>query len=407
MKVNVLLIGLNKTFISSLERADTDYQVFLLEEEKLFKNNPYHNKILKEVRYGDYQQSEGFMEQAIRWHKEVGFDVVVPGSDYAVRSAYKFAEKIGLLTPGERAVKACTNKYELRKECKNLGIPHPNFSKVKNIHDVKAFFKGSKIVVKPANRRASVGVIGIETIEDIESAWKECIEADENVFIADRDFNWEYIVEDYIDGYEVSIETIVAEGKPIFHNITYKETTKGKYFVEIGHTVPAPISQEDSNMLIAAKEQLLSGLEVKAGLFHSEWKMSSEGPKLIECAARTPGDYIPVLIEQAYGFNINDAFLKVLQQKMVSPPPTRNQYITAIRYFNPKPGRLIKIEGLEIFDILPQITNYEINLKVGQNIHQMTNSWSRLGYYSIKCKTLNELNQIINQVEEHVKFIVE
>ncbi|WP_240371557.1 hypothetical protein [Anoxybacteroides rupiense] len=57
--------------------------------------------------------------------------------------------------------------------------------------------------------------------------------------------------------------------------------------------------------------------------------------------------------------------------------------------------------------MLPQITNYEINLKVGQNIHQMTNSWSRLGYYSIKCKTLNELNQIINQVEEHVKFIVE
>ena len=403
----MLLIGLNKTFILSLKRAEVDYQVFLMEEEKLFKHNCFHNEILKEVKFGKYQQSDLFMELAIKWHKEIGFDVVVPGNDYAVKAAYNFAEEIGLLTPGERAVRAFTNKYELRNECEAIGIPQPKFSKVENVNEVKSFFKGGKIVIKPINRRSSVGVIGIEKSQDIESSWKECVEADEKNFLADRSFKWEYMVEDFVDGYEVSIETLVTKGKAIFHNITYKETTKEKYFVEIGHTVPAPIPLKDRDLLISVKEKLLEGLEVKAGLFHSEWKMSSEGPKLIECAARTPGGYIPLLIEQAYNFNINDAFVKVLQRKTVSPPLLKQYYFTTVRFINPPTGRLSSIKGLEIFDKLPQIIDHEINLNIGQNITQLVNGWSRRGHYILKTKTLEEMNQTISEIEKQLQFTVE
>lgn len=408
MAVKVLMIALNKAFVASLETTGRDYQVYLIEEKELYETNPnaYKKPIICGVRLSEYQQSEVFIDEAAEWHKEIKFDVVVPGMEYAVKGAYKLAQKLGLNIPGDKVGETFTDKYKLRNACKTIGIPQPRFIKVNGIDDIRHFYNGSPIIIKPANRRSSVGVVKIERLEDITSGWEESSRADEGNRTVSRDLKWGYLAEDYMDGYEVSVETLVYSGKAVFHNITYKDTIGGRYFAEVGHIVPAQISSEDKDKLLKAKELLIEGLNINAGLFHSEWKVTSEGPKLIECAARAPGDKIPDLIYEAYGFNLYTAFIDVLMGK-VPKISNNNKFITSIRYFTPGSGKFVRVEGLKVLESLPQVINYNISVSQGQEIDIIKDSWSRVGFYMLKCTSIGELKETINKIEKEVRFIVE
>jgi len=408
MTVKVLMIALNRSFLSFFEQTSGTYEVYLLEEKELYEADPgfYNSSCIREIRFGEYQQSDGFMEQVLQWHQQIGFDLVLPGLEYSVRAAFRFAAKIGKVMPGEDAVTAFTNKYDLRMKCRQIGVPQPRFSLVETQRDIESFFCGAPIVLKPTNRRASVGVVRIDRAEDIPGAWQESREANEGKKVVSRALTWQYMVEDYMGGYEVSLESFVAEGKPCFHNVTFKETIGGRYFAEVGHTVPAFISEKDRSALIEAKETMLRGLSVRAGLFHSEWKMSEDGPKLIECAARAPGDLIMDLIQAAYEFNPYEIFVQILRGQVPKVPQT-NSKVAAVRYFKPTPGKFIGVKGPKLLETLPQIIKYSIPLQQGQMIGPIKDSWSRAGYYAVRCNTLTELTALTNRIQREVYLIVE
>ncbi|WHX48540.1 ATP-grasp domain-containing protein [Paenibacillus woosongensis] len=407
MRTKVLMVGLNKAFLHSLECADNRYEVFILEEQDLYEANPqaYKSKILQEVRFGEYQQSEQVVDQVFQWFQEIGFDVIVPGMEYAVQGTYKAAARLGLRTPGAKAIAAFTNKYRLRQACREIGVPQPEFAKVSSEVDVARFYHDRPIIIKPVNRRASVGVIKIEKSEDIESAWNESINASEKNRLVQRSLFWEYIVEDYLEGVEYSVESLVLDGQVIFNNITLKETVGGRYFAETGHILPAPLDFEKKSSLLEANERLLSGLEVSFGLFHSEWKMTTGGPMLIECAARAPGDKIPELIHEVYHFNLYEAFLQVLMGRHPNVASLCDGY-AGIRYFRPNPGRLIDLKGVDILKSDESIISYQINVSLGEIITNFNSSWDRVGYFMIKSNQMIDLQEKLDQIESNIIFHV-
>jgi glutathione synthase/RimK-type ligase-like ATP-grasp enzyme len=81
---------------------------------------------------------------------------------------------------GEAAAKALTNKLIMRDRCVKVGIPIPRIPRVNNAEDVEWFFDGP-LVLKPANRQASTGVVRVERYEQIKWAWAEAGAADESV----------------------------------------------------------------------------------------------------------------------------------------------------------------------------------------------------------------------------------
>ncbi|KAF0824291.1 ATP-grasp domain-containing protein [Cytobacillus firmus] len=402
----ILMVALNGSLLSSLDL--NEYEVYLLEEEEIYYARPerYQYPIIKDIKFGGYQQSNGFLEQAIKWHKEIGFHGVVPGLEYAVQAVNTLAERIELSRPGKKAVQAFTNKFQLREHCKLANIPHPDYKKVKGIDEIFSFFKGQPLVIKPANRRSSVGVIKINRFEEIEPAWQECISVDEGFrTVKTRNLTWEYIVEEFMEGQEVSIETFVHNSQPIFHNITLKRTTEGPHFVELAHTVPAPISKDLKEELISFKEKLLHTLDTENGLFHSEWKITEDGPKIIECASRAPGDYIPKLISIAYGFNFYEAYIQVLMGKN---PQVNTDYckVAKVEYFNPPEGIIENIEGIEFLRDLPQVEYFDISKKIGDKVKPLLSSMDRIGQYIITSETHDDLSKVAQQINNNVIFTI-
>ncbi|MBJ8153882.1 ATP-grasp domain-containing protein [Bacillus cereus] len=405
----VLMIAFNNSFVELLERSARKYELYVIEENEIYEKSSknFHKEIIKGVLLGEYQQSEQFLQEAIRWHSDIKFDVVVPGLEYGVKAATLFALKCGLTNPGEKAIDAFTDKYKLRSFCKGLNVPQPKYLQVKGLKDVSLFFEDgfTPIVLKPTNRRGSIGVQLIHNEVDLEAAWEATTTVKENSPIQRR-IRQEYLVEEYAGGYEVSIESLVYKSKPIFHNITLKSTVEGMHPVEKSHIVPAPLTDRDREQLINYKENLLFGLNVEAGFFHSEWKVDATGPKLIECAARLAGDFIPELITKAYGFNIAEAFIDVMMNKKPQII-TKPRYVTANHYFFPKPGKLREIEGVEFLKKSPFIWGYRIKTNLGDTIGPITCSMDRPGSCMIIADTSEDVLNYMKEVDKTVVFLTE
>ncbi|KOY81507.1 hypothetical protein ADM90_19875 [Lysinibacillus macroides] len=406
------MISVNRSFLNFLKGYPEKINVYVLEEDEIVEANPekYSNSMITELRTGNYQQNIQFIDVLNDWYKTVKFDAVVPGSEYSVHAAHLFAKSIGLKTSGTKAIDGFTNKLNLRRLCSNLNILQPKFSQINTLNDLCTFFTGTPIVLKPANRQASMGVIFINKEEDLHSAWvesKNSIE-DNKVVVHSRELQWEYIAEEFIDGIEVSVESIVKDNNSVFHNVTLKKTihnSNSKYFAETGHIVPADIPFSQYSQLIKSKNELIKNLDVGFGLLHSEWKINESGAYLIECAGRAPGDMIPELIYESYKFNIYEAYLKSLLNKEIENPG-KNTYISSINYFELKKGRLIEIRGKSYLANHPSVVSYNFNVKEGDEIKEITNSWNRLGYFLVKAKTHEELKQIVQDINKNVEFMI-
>lgn len=95
--------------------------------------------------------------------------------------------------------------------------------------DMQTFPLQFPVIVKPTGR---LGSSGVQRMEDAAELCKAI-----TTYADDEHL----LIEEYIQGREFSVESLIQQGTIIFMNVTQKRTneTDGNFFVEMGHTVPA------------------------------------------------------------------------------------------------------------------------------------------------------------------------
>lgn len=408
---NFLLVGFSPVIIKSLEDLN-DLNLYVIEEEELYLANEFDkheinsSPILKEVFFTKYMNSNEYEKVVEELDEKIHFDGIMPVRDYAVRAASKMADKLSLNGIGGETSEILTNKLLLREACEKYSIPHPRYAKITSINDLKEFYRGEPIIFKPANRQASLGISKINSNEDIENAWNYTINAEEsNKQIIKRDFSDEYIAEEFVDGYEVSVETIVQNGKIIFNNITSKISLEDS-FVEVGHIVPANIDIDIKKKIEKEKLDFVEKLNIKNGLLHSEWKVSNGSPILIECAGRTPGDGISTLISNTYEFNFFSQVCRVYLGEMINIKNVPKK-VSTVRFFIGQPGVIKDILGVDILGNNKNIIKSTINVKRGNIVTGTKSSWDRLGLFFTYADSYEQVENDVNEIMNTVKFIIE
>ena len=403
--MRVLMVGLNTGYLDLVGRRP-DISLHVLEEPTVVEAvGATGDPRIAEVRTAAYQQSDQFLAVAEAWHGEQPFDVVVPGMEYAVVGAQALAARWGLRSPGP-AVEVVCDKLRLRSAAGLIGVDQPRFAPVTSAADVEAFISDGPVVVKPANRRASVGVVRVDDKAGAQAAFEESTTADEGYRTAPRDLVWRHMVEAYVPGTEVSVESVWVDGRCAFENVTLKDTVGGRYFTEVGHRVPGPVPDDERGTVLAANRTLLRGLEVADGVFHSEWKLDRGRAVLIECAARPPGDLIPQLIEQAYGFDLYEALLTVLAGRTFDFPDGASR-AAAVSFFRPASGRVHKIVGIDVLAEDPRVFDHFVRLGVGDVVDTFQDSWHRAGYVAVVAPDHLAVDAALRELDDAVRFEVE
>lgn len=404
------MVGFSVALFKSLEEENSDYKITVVEEPELYEERNLENYSfpnLSEVIIAEYQNSDDIFIKVKDYiaQTEVMFDAVIPGLEYAVIAANQLAKILGLRHSGVDQIEVLTNKLLFREHCRKYNIPQPFFYEIESEQDIKRLFSPDKsFVLKPTNRQASLGVIKLFSEEDIEEAWEEVNNLDIKEQTVSRNISKEFLLEECIQGEEISTEAFVQNGNLIFLNFTDKVTTDGKYSVELGHTVPSIKDENIKNKVLFNTKKLLRSLKFQNGVLHIEWILTKDGPKVIECAGRPPGDYIFYLIKAAYNFNPYETLIKILSGESIELPVQAKKG-ASIRFFNTSNiGTVKEIKGLDVLQNTISIVDWSINVKIGNKLRETKSSWDRIGHVIVVEDTPIKSNNIIDNIISKVKI---
>jgi hypothetical protein len=227
-------------------------------------------------------------------------------------------DMLGVPAPGLRASRVCRSKYLQRGYLARFS-PQSTIISPSRRDAVDLTAQKYPVVVKPATRHASSGVLACASPEEV-AAVLPTYPPHETVLVEQR-----------VAGQEFSVESLVSDGEIRFASVTRKETTDtdDRTFVELAHSVPSgPVhvaGRDVTDSLLAANRGVLRALGFADGVTHSEWRVTDAGePFLMEIASRTPGDGLTLLYEFACGEPIEEQIIRIaLGEDVEYPPPRR------------------------------------------------------------------------------------
>ncbi len=262
-------------------------------------------------------------EEILEVCTRVGIDgILTIASDLAVTTVNYVAEKLHLTANPNQYTNIVTNKFAMR-DCFDLNNISSPFYFVVNQDD--EFFEDLRfpLIVKPTDRSGSLGV---ERVENCESLQKAIARAREISFAK------EVIMEQFIEGQEVSVETISWQGKHYILAITDKVTTDN-FFVEVAHHQPTTLDAETVNVIKDLTLRALTALHIENGASHTEIKITPLGELfVIEVGARMGGDFIGShLVELSTGYDFLRGVIEVALGNFT--PPMLKQQSCAGVYF--------------------------------------------------------------------------
>jgi biotin carboxylase len=295
-------------------------------------------------------------------------------TDMAVPTICYVAEKLKLISNSSQTALIATNKSLMREAILLAGCNSPKFIVLERESNILINFN-FPVIVKPVDRSGSRGVFKIEKQTDLEKAVENAIE---------ESFSKKAIIEEFIDGQEVSVETVSWEGKHYILAITDKTTTGSPNFVELAHHQPSSLPEKIQSRIKEQTVLALNALEIQNGASHSEFKINEKGKVyVIEVGARMGGDFIGShLVELSTGYDFLKSVINVSLNQFEIPILHENNFSGVYFLCKETENLLPYFEKNNYFDVEKQIQNLELK--------KITNSNDRSGYLIYKSK--NKVN---------------
>ena len=326
--------------------------------------------------------------------------IMTLATDMPIRSVAIIAKELGLNgIDFDTAVKA-TNKAKMRSALREAGVPIPRFFKVTNedeyLNSVRKI--NAPFVIKPTDSSGSRGIYKVQDIYD-EKVLREAYE-----YCLPFSIIGEMIVEEYMSGPEVSVETLSIDGDCHVIQITDKLTTGAPHFVEIGHSQPTKHDKEIEERIKEVAIAANKAIGIKNGPSHTEIIITSEGPKIVEVGARLGGDCITThLVPLSTGVNMVECCIRIA---LGEKPNIESQWNkgSAIRYFHQESGIVKSIKGYKQAEKIPGVEQITIVHGIGEEVTEINNSGSRVGFVITQGENAKDAIEKCNRAIEMIKI---
>ncbi|MFE0055335.1 ATP-grasp domain-containing protein [Streptomyces sp. NPDC059003] len=217
---------------------------------------------------------------------------------YLVQTA-RLARRLGLPSNSPEVMGAARNKASARTLFARHGVPSAASMTTRSLLEaaLAAETIGYPVVLKPAARAGSIGVIRIDRAEELPGGF-----AFASAGARDGIESTKVLVEEYLDGPEVSVECVTHRGHTTAVAVTRKRLGEAPYFEEVAHSVDAadPLLDQVAPVATAA----IKALGITDGVSHVEMRLVNGRPRLIEVNARIGGDMIGHLVKLATGVDL-------------------------------------------------------------------------------------------------------
>jgi biotin carboxylase len=245
----------------------------------------------------------------------------------------ELAQALGLPGGDPVAIGRCRDKHQTRTALAAAGVPQAESMLVGSLEQAweAAERIGYPVVVKPRALGASFGVSGVASPAGLDAAYCHARSASEEGVPF---YESGVLVEEYLDGPEISLDAACSGGllTPMF--LAHKITGFPPHFEEIGHVVDAADPLLHQLDLLDVLQRAHRAVGFANGVTHSEVRLTSRGPKIIEINCRLGGDLIPYVGFLASGIDPGRIAVQVACGVQPDIKSIRRR-VAAVRFYYP------------------------------------------------------------------------
>ncbi|MEU1273585.1 ATP-grasp domain-containing protein [Streptomyces sp. NPDC005799] len=319
--------------------------------------------------------------------------------EHHVELTAHLAAVLGLPGTPPGAMAACRDKALTRARFAEHGVPSARSVPVDDADEaVEAARRiGYPVVVKPRGMGGSAGVVHADHDVAVREAFYAALSA--TVIGLEAYATRGVLVEEYLEGPEISAETVVVDHQVHIVAITRKQLGREPRFVETGHMVDArdPLLGDDA--VTQAVTDAVRALGIERGVLHVEVRLTGRGPALIEVNGRPGGDLIPLLVEEATGIDLMAAAAALACGTRPELSATR-QRAAAVQFLLPAfTGRHGPVPPLTDLRAQPWLERLVWTRHLGEKVTAPPKSTigDRLAHWVVTADTPEECRQHLNQ----------
>lgn len=328
--------------------------------------------------YADYFYDISVLEKDLILDecKKIGIDgILTIATDICIPTIAYVAHELNLPGNSIECSLLTTNKSLMRKCFEENNIQSPRSISVSefNADDFKSF--NYPLIIKPSDRSGSLGVIKADSLE-------ACKKAVENAI--NYSFSKTCVVEEYIRGEEVSVETISSRGEHQIITITDKVITTEPYFVELAHHQPSSFPEHIQSRIQEITYAILNATKVENGASHVELMITeNDDVYSIEIGSRMGGDFIGSdLVQLSTGFDYIQGVLDIALGQFMFPIEITQKKYSGVYFLSENTKHLLPFFIESQFDeyiVKKEMTNPSL-----QNVHSSNDRSGYLIYQSDK-----------------------
>lgn len=330
--------------------------------------------------------------------------IVCYASDPASLTQAYVAEKLNLYGNPYDAVKILSNKGLFRKFLLDNNFSVPKFKTYDNYDELikdEGLFE-FPVILKPVDSSGSKGVVKLNTFENSLEFFEEALKYSRSKKI---------IVEEFIEPYryQVAGDGFSVDGKlkfVCFGNDHFSKFSPNP-FVPVAATFPLFMEKELIERIKEEIQRVFVLLKIRTGAYNFDIRVGKDKKiYLMEIGPRNGGNMIPQVIKYATGVDLVDytimAALGLDCSKLENVSPKGNYAYYALH--SNKSGILNKIS------ISPRvekcILEKHFSYSIGDKIEAYKGSNGTIGILLLKFKTMEEMLNIIDNMEDYISVEV-
>ena len=331
--------------------------------------------------------------------EKYGVDAIVTAAtDKPLVMMARVAEKYGFPFYSIETAQWSTDKYQMKQRFLEGGVPCARGRLIAKVEEADNLYY--PLIVKPRDNSGSRGVKLCRNKEELQEAMQEALQYSHLDTV---------LVEEYIEGQEYSIEGLHYDGKSEVIQFTEKTTTEFPYNVELAHKQPANLTEEQKNDIRELVSKIADCMHFENCPSHTELKINERGIFVIETSPRLGGDYITsTLVPLSTGINMEDQLLNIALGEKVDTQTGRVEKASGVCFFCLPEGVVRRIDP-KINEVAtwPGVYGFELKLKEGDKVNQITSSLDRYGEFVVEGNTYNEISDRMKVYDKRICELVE
>ena len=359
----------------------------------------------------DFEQPERAADAVRVFAQQYPINGVVGVDDRTALVAAAIATKLKLNGNPVHAAIAASDKYLQRQLLAKATVPIPRFVLRELDEDPATIAKSIAYpcVLKPVRLSASRGVIRADNPQSFTSAHARlrAILADPETAAACGDRARQYLIEEFIPGYEVAVEGLVVNRRlHVLAVFDKPDPLDGPFFEETIYVTPSQVPSGLQKAITDCADRAVRALGITEGAIHAELRYNERGPWLIELAARPIGGRCSAVLRFGAGVTLEEIIVRHALGMPIPSLQRERQAAGVMMIPIPGAGTLQEVRGVAQAKGVPLVEDVQITAHPGERLVPFPEGSRYPGFIFARGETPAMVEAALRDAHRRLEFVL-